>query len=365
MFIRVQRLVIALFLIAVLSAASTACWAEFSDITILPLVGDPDDAVYCQAALQAISQSQHTIDILLSSVSTVDNPILPALAEAAGRGVVVRAVLDASDWAPDITTKNLPTLAYFLDNGIQARFDDPAVTLHAKLMIVDREITLLGSSNWNHYALTEHRQADVLIQATSIASFYGEYFEALWSGSLADVELSLALPDGFGSASAVLPLADIPESASYARVLIELLRRAERSIHVSMYRISLYTGYTDSLANDIVTALIDAAHRGLEVKVLLDDCSFYAESAEANLMSAIFLHQRGVEVRLDEPNQTTHSKLVIIDGHTVLLGSTNWNYYSLEMNCETDMVFVDLAAVASAYGAWFQMLWAAGQPLAL
>jgi len=347
-----------------LCAASSACWAETSDVTILPLVGHPDDAIYCQAVIQAIVESQGTIDILLSSVSTVDNPILPALTKAAGRGVEVRVLLDASDWAPDITTKNLPILTYFLENGIQARFDDPAVTLHSKLIIIDREIVILGSSNWNRYALTEHRQADVWVQETSIATFFGEYFDGLWNGSLADMELSLELPDDFGSMSAVLPLADFPESASYARVLLELLRRAEQSIYVSMYRISVYTGYADSLANEILYALIDAAHRGLEVKVMLDDCSFYAESAEANLMSAIFLHQRGVEVRLDEPNQTTHTKLVIIDGRTVILGSTNWNYYSLEKNCETDIVFVDLPDVADMYSAWFQTLWAAGQTLA-
>lgn len=365
MFIRVQRMVRMLLLVAVSLAASTVCWSQSATLTILPLVGPPDDAVYCQTIVQAISESTDTIDVLLSSVSTADNPVLPALVEAAGRGVEVRVLLDASDWAPEITAKNQVALTYFLENGIQAMFDDPAVTLHAKLLVIDREIAVLGSTNWNRYAFTEHRQADILVEEPSIAMFFGEYFETLWSGALADIELSVALPDDFGVAPAVLPLGDLPESASYAQVLLDLLETAEQSIYVSMYRISVYTGYADSLANEITDALINAAGRGLDVKVMLDDCAFYAESAEANLMSAIYLHQRGIEVRLDEPAETTHTKLVVIDGRTVLLGSTNWNYYSLERNCETNIALVNLPGVAEAYGVWFQMLWADGLPLGL
>ena len=364
MFIRVQRTHRLLFLIAALCVASLACWGTDSVVVVRALVSDPDEAIYCQAVLEAIAEAQETIDVLLSSVAIDDNPILPALAEAAERGIVIRALLDASDWAPDITAKNQPTLSYFHQHGIEAKFDDPSVTLHSKLVIVDRETVILGSSNWNRYALTEHRQADVLIREASVGAFYAEYFDGLWGETLSDRKLELALADDFSTEPTILPLADFPESASYVHVLLELLRQAERSIHVSMYRMSYYSGYGDSLANDILHALTDAAHRGLDVKVLLDDCAYYADSAEANLTSAIVLHQRGVEVRLDDPSLTTHAKLVVIDEHTVLLGSTNWNYYSLEQNCETNIVFVKLPGVAAPFEAYFQSLWRSGRDVA-
>ena len=363
MFIRVQRMRKSLFLIAVLCAAYLTCVGTTSTVIVRPLIGEAEDAVYCQAVLEAIAGAEHTIDVLLSSVSTVDNPILPALAEATERGIKVRALLDASDWAPDITTKNQPALSYFLDHGIEAKFDDPAVTLHAKLVIVDEQTVILGSSNWNRYALTEHRQADVLIREASIGAFYIDYFDVLWGGTVSNRELELALPADFGNVPTVLPLADLPDSASYARVLMELLNQAERSIHLSMYRMSYYSGYGDSLANDLLDALVDAAYRGLDVKVLLDDCAYYEDSAAANLISAITLHQRGVEVRLDDANLTTHAKLVVIDGEIVLLGSTNWNYYSLEKNCETNIVFVNLSEIGAPFEAYFQTLWASGHNL--
>jgi len=240
-----------------------------------------------------------------------------------------------------------------------------SMRLTGRLRLQHRETVILGSSNWNRYALTEHRQADVLIRETSVGAFYADYFDVLWGETVSDWNLELALPDNFGTEPTILPLADLPESASYVHVLLELLSQAERSIHVSMYRMSYYSGYGDSLANDILHALTDAANRGLDVKVLLDDCAYYADSAEANLTSAIVLHQRGVEVRLDDPSLTTHAKMVVIDGNTVLLGSTNWNYYSLEMNCETSVVFVNLPEVAAPFEAYFHSLWNSGRDLTL
>jgi len=231
-------------------------------------------------------------------------------------------------------------------------------------VIVDGKRVILGSSNWNRYALTEHRQVDVLIREPAIGAFYVEYFNTLWDETMLNRKLEVELPDDFGTVPTVLPLADLPDSATYVRVLMELLDQAEQSIHVAMYRMSYYSGYAGSLANELLHALVDAGHRGLDVKVLLDDCAYYEDSAAANLTSAITLHQRGVNIRLDDANLTTHTKLVVIDSKTVLLGSTNWNYYSMEKNCETNVVFVNLPEIGVPFEAHFQTLWISGRDIA-
>jgi len=364
MFDSVQRTFRSLVWIAVLYAASPSCLGTDLDLVVQPLVGEPADAVYCQAALDAIANAAVSIDALISSSSTDDNPILPALAEAADRGVAVRAILDCSDWADDITAKNQPSLTYLLEHGIDAKFDAPAVTLHAKLIVVDGRTTILGSSNWNRYALTEHRQADVAIHNSSIGCFYTQYFDVLWSENL-DRLVTVTLPEPVGAEPSVLPLADIPESATYAHTLLSLIDDAKRSVHVVMYRMSTYAGFTDSLANDLSRALSDAANRGLDVRVLLDDCAYYADSAEANWMAALVLQQRGVDVRFDDPEITTHAKLIILDGDTAILGSTNWNYYALQQNCEVDVAFIHLPQIAAPFDAFFQRLWDDGHPPAL
>ncbi len=363
MFIRIQRSHMGLFLIAALLTGAVAVAATDSTVLVRPLIGEPWEESYCQAVLAATSEAQTSIDVLLSSAAADGTPLLSALAEAAARGVEVRALLDASDWEPDITAKNSPALSYLLDHGVAAKFDDPQITLHAKLVVVDGQTVILGSSNWNHYALTEHRQADVLVRDGSIGEFFCGYFDMLWNGEGTQRSIELDLPDGLGDRPTVIPLGDVPDCASYGRVLLALLGSARHSIHVAMYRMSYYSGYGDSLANEILQALISAAQRGLEVQVLLDDCAYYADSAEANLVSAIFLDQHGVEVRLDVPDVTTHCKLVVIDGQSVILGSTNWNYYALEQNDETDLALVCVPEVAEPFEAYFQSLWITGRKL--
>jgi len=73
MFIRVQRTCKLLFLIAVLWAVSLTCVATNSAVIVQPLIGEPEDGLYCQAVLEAIAEAEETIELLLSSVSTVDN----------------------------------------------------------------------------------------------------------------------------------------------------------------------------------------------------------------------------------------------------------------------------------------------------
>jgi len=57
--------------------------------------------------------------------------------------------------------------------------------------------------------------------------------------------------------------------------------------------------------------------------------------------------------------------MVVIDGCTVVLGSTNWNYYSLEKNCEIDIAFVNLPEIAAPFETFFQTIWTNGRGLTL
>lgn len=341
-------------------------WAGCGDTpatTVIPLVGHAQDAVYCHAVLQALAAAESRVDALLSSVSMDDNPLIPALADAARRGVAVRVLLDASSWAPSITARNLPALTYLQEHGVDARFDHPDITLHAKLVIVDEATVILGSSNWNRYAFTEHRQADVLLVDCSIAEFYRAYFDLLWDDNASSTSIAIdPLP---AAGATIIPLADLPDSTSYVSVVLDLLGRAQTSVHIVMYRISYYTGYGESTSNQLMDAVAAAAHRGLDVKVLIDDCANYIDSAQANLSAALRLAQLGVDVRLDAPEITTHAKLIIIDGHCVILGSTNWNYYALEKNYETAVVFLYLPEIAKPFEQFFLSLWETARQLAL
>jgi hypothetical protein len=341
--------------LAVPAPAGTAIW---------PLIGRETPCVYCDAAAAAFGEASASIDVLLSSIEVEGDPVVEALVSARGRGVSVRVLLDQSDFEPSITEKNAEAVAFLVAQGIDARLDDPATTTHAKLAIVDRVTVFVGSTNWNRYALFEHRQADVRIEDERVGAAFGDFFDRLWADPSAPLGMTL---DGAeipidGPALVVLP--DAGQSTLYGTFVLDLLSHATTSVHASLYRVSIYPQFAESATSALVDGLIQAAGRGLEVRVLMDDCSFYADSAKANLESAIFLYQSGLDVRLDDPDVTTHAKLLVVDGETVVLGSTNWNYYSVERNIEANVAMVRVPDVASVFESYFASLWAEGRPIA-
>jgi len=351
-----QRIGIVFFLI--LSVVGVAALAE---TLVRPIIDRPGECRYCRVVEEAFARAQQSVDLLLSDAQLADNPLWDGLLSAALRGVKVRVLLDSSDWAPSITEKNRPTIAFLQDNGIEARFDSPATTTHAKLVVIDRRVVILGSSNWNRYAFTDQEQANIEVTDEQVGGIFSTYFDWLWSERLFAGGVRFDVASLAARHPLVVPIPETVDTRNYATILCWLLRQARRSVHVAMYRASYYPAYQQSVSNEILQELISAVGRGLDVKVLLDDCAFYPDSARANLETALYLHLQGVEVRFDDPEQTTHAKLVIIDEESIVLGSTNWNYYSLEKNNEVDLALIDIASVASHYEAYFQSLWASGR----
>ena len=133
----------------------------FAKTFVRPVIDRPGECLYCRCVKEAFGAAERSIDLLLADAQLSDNPLWEDLVVAAKRGVQVRVLLDASDWSPSITEKNRPTIEFLRENGIEARFDNPSVTTHAKLVVVDRRVVILGSSNWNRYAFTDQEQANV------------------------------------------------------------------------------------------------------------------------------------------------------------------------------------------------------------
>ena len=108
--------------------------------------------------------------------------------------------------------------------------------------------------------------------------------------------------------------------------------------------------HDDRAVPAIETALAAAVQRGVKVRGLLDD------GVDFNAAAAGRLRALGVEVKLDTPDKMTHSKLVVVDGRKVLLGSTNWTGNSMGNNNESNLVLDD-AALAAYFGQYFAALW--------
>ena len=125
--------------------------------------------------------------------------------------------------------------------------------------------------------------------------------------------------------------------------------KAKTSIHLVAYELKYYPTYPGSAQNVLIEDLAAAHSRGVDVRILVDDGS-------VNNSAVSYLREHGITVKYDSADVVTHAKLVIIDGETVILGSTNFTYYGLEKNNEVDVRIVS-SRVAAYFEDYFKDLW--------
>jgi phosphatidylserine/phosphatidylglycerophosphate/cardiolipin synthase-like enzyme len=100
--------------------------------------------------------------------------------------------------------------------------------------------------------------------------------------------------------------------------IISLINSASKSIYAAVYDIN------DS---DIVSALLSAHKKGIDVKVVMDDAQ--AET-EKDIVSP--LNSAGILKTDNNKSSLMHNKFAVIDGTKVLTGSTNWTENCLFYN---------------------------------
>ena len=128
----------------------------------------------------------------------------------------------------------------------------------------------------------------------------------------------------------VIPITD----RGYFDAAHEILSNAEKSIHIASFELKYYEKYPDSQMNVLISDLIKAKERGVDVKIVVDQFS-----RENNAYHK--LDEAGISWKFDSNKTTTHSKLIIVDGKIVLIGSTNLSYYGLEKNNEANVLIID------------------------
>jgi phosphatidylserine/phosphatidylglycerophosphate/cardiolipin synthase-like enzyme len=89
----------------------------------------------------------------------------------------------------------------------------------------------------------------------------------------------------------------------------------------------------------LVEHLARAVKRGVDVKVILENCANPAGGVtRQNAKTKNILEKRGVKVYMDEPSRTTHTKLVVVDQKLVFVGSHNFTPSALNHNNEVTVM---------------------------
>src|SRR5205807_41954 len=90
------------------------------------------------------------------------------------------------------------------------------------------------------------------------------------------------------------------------QLIIDKVRMAQKCVYVQAYSFT---------SERIAKALNEVHKRGVEVKVILDD-------DKADKKSELdFLSRKGIDTYLDSKHEKAHSKVILIDGQTIITGS--------------------------------------------
>lgn len=295
---------------------------------LLPLPDGPSAFAAIQAMLR---DARAEIDLEMYEFQRPDLEAL--LVSARRRQVAVTAIMDPSErqsratWA-DLEAAGARVLAF----PVEARSID-----HVKLLIVDRRAAIVGGINWGRHS-EANRDYDVLAEGPVVANLERVFNQDL---TLAGDPVALLpeAPDPRVRVVATRPAADIRDA------VLDAVAAARRTIDVEMYVLS------DPL---VIDALVQAAARGVRVRVLLDP------GQPQNLQAMATLGAASIQAHLYHapPGTKLHAKLGIFDRAVVVFGSCNWSRSGFTRNHELDLVIAD-PRLAAAFEARLDQDWAA------
>ncbi len=125
------------------------------------------------------------------------------------------------------------------------------------------------------------------------------------------------------------------------RALVSFINSANRYVHVAIFELEL---------ERVVNALIDAKHRGVDVKVVMDD-RMKRKWAAKKLKAA------GIPIVFDNRKPYMHNKFVVVDGKAVWSGSMNFKESSVYRN-DNNAFIIFSPQVAENYEREFQEMFA-------
>lgn len=328
---------------------------------VLPLWSSSENPLYLQKIPALLSKAEKEILAALSDVRAyaegTTEPLLSALADAAGRGVQVHLLVEKSN--RPFFPEQEAALARLRQAGVEVWEDPPDITLHTKFLVIDQRWVVVGSTHWTKTALTASVQVDLALEEPELASAFRQFFFLLWEGKL---RTKTQLPSGPWPEPALIPVLDFPNNNGTFSAINALLTQAQQEITLLLYQLAFSPEYAQSPSNLLLQSLVRAAQRGLRVRVLLEGGERNPSLADTNRLSAAWLLTHGVEVRFDSKESTLHAKCLLVDGRHILVTSANWNYSSLTKNAEAGVLLLGVPEVGQYLGAWFAHLWEGSRP---
>ncbi len=313
----------------------------------LPWMDKPDkQANGVDSALIALIDSAHkNIDIAVYRLAYL--PVIAALQRACARGVTVRLVLDQSsveEFSSEFTqVQNLPcaTIKTDINADARERFEH---TMHHKFAVVDGSVVWTGSLNWTDRELLFDANNALVIRDGRLARLFTTEFNEMF------------LKDRFGQqkydgkvftqlrtytiGSTTVGVYFTPSGAPQ-KIMRDAIRQAKKTIQIAMFY------FTDDL---LMAELAAAQTRGVKIDAVWDFRG-WERFEDSEIDDAL---QLGIGV-VDALPGLVHHKFAVIDGTTVIAGSTNWSDSGLFSNDE-NLLVLENPELARAYTEHFERL---------
>ncbi|WP_336709096.1 MULTISPECIES: phospholipase D family nuclease [unclassified Cedecea] len=108
---------------------------------------------------------------------------------------------------------------------------------------------------------------------------------------------------------------------------------------------------------EVVSALVRAKHRGVDVKIVLDEKGNRSKASQAAMNVVV---SAGIPLRTNGRYAIMHDKVIIVDNHTVEAGSFNYTRSAASRNSENVLVINEVPEVAQTYLQHWQSRWDGG-----
>ncbi len=290
-----------------------------------------------QALLASIGAAQASIDVAMYNFSL--RSAADALAEAAGRGVRVRVVMDSDA----LDSAVVPRLR---KAGIGVLGDGREGLMHNKFLVIDGAVVWTGSLNLTSTGLSLDHNNFVRIRSSELAALYAAEFNEMYVDGRFGGGSTPAGGTGWLEVGGAQVQALFSPDDSPSRRLVELVNGAQRSVDFLAYTLTL---------NGLGEALLDAPGRDAAVRGVIE-----GENADAAGSEYAALRKAGLDVRLDGAEGLMHEKVLILDGETVAFGSYNFTRSADENNDENILIVRD-AQIARLFLEEFERIYSAGR----
>jgi len=175
-------------LIAALMAVLTFTYIQASE-DFEGKVRPANNGDYAELLMKRLKEAKKSVYMIMFLASyypeykdtSPTNLFMDELIKAKKRGVRVEIILEQSGDSRDShsSNENLKTAVRLSAGGITVYLDPPEKTPHAKMLVIDGKIVVIGSANWSYSAMAKNNEASVIIESPELADFYIKYFEKI------------------------------------------------------------------------------------------------------------------------------------------------------------------------------------------